>query len=64
MIGHKSSFVILNEEVKSQLKLGDGNLQKAEGKGVIAVQTKGGMTKGLLMCHWSWYVVGVLDLMD
>ncbi|XP_020245138.1 uncharacterized protein LOC109823265 [Asparagus officinalis] len=45
MTGNKSIFVELKDETSSQIKLGDEKLQNIEGKGVIAVQTKGGKTK-------------------
>ncbi|GMP42763.1 hypothetical protein CsSME_00012394 [Camellia sinensis var. sinensis] len=41
MTGNKSSFVRL-DGVKSKVKLGDGKFQNVDGKGTIAVQTKGG----------------------
>ena len=41
----KSIFVYLNETFKSHVKLGDGKYVKAEGKGNITVQTKGGTSK-------------------
>ncbi|CAL5382703.1 unnamed protein product [Camellia sinensis] len=40
MTGNKSSFVRL-DGVKSKVKLGDGKFQNVDGKGTIAVQTKG-----------------------
>ncbi|GMP42753.1 hypothetical protein CsSME_00012388 [Camellia sinensis var. sinensis] len=43
MMGNKSSFVRLDEGEKSKVELGDGKIQNIEGKGTIAVQTKGAM---------------------
>jgi len=45
MRGNKSSFIKLTKGGNSQVKLGDEKLQKIEGKGVIAVQTKRGKSK-------------------
>lgn len=42
MTGSKSCFVSLDENIKSQVILGDGNYQNVEGKGIIAVKTKNG----------------------
>ncbi|XP_028092339.1 uncharacterized protein LOC114292553 [Camellia sinensis] len=41
MTGNNSSFVSLDEGVKSKVKFGDVKVQNIEGKGTIAVQTKG-----------------------
>ncbi|CAL5381379.1 unnamed protein product [Camellia sinensis] len=41
--GNNSSFVSLDEGVKSKVKFGDVKVQNIEGKGTIAVQTKGAM---------------------
>lgn len=38
-------FVELDQDFASQVKLGDGKLPSAEGKGVISVRTKGGNSK-------------------
>ncbi|KAL7203803.1 hypothetical protein ACSBR2_016954 [Camellia fascicularis] len=43
MTGNKSNFVRLDEGEKYKVKLGDGKVQNIEGKGTIAVQTKGAM---------------------
>ncbi|CAL5381375.1 unnamed protein product [Camellia sinensis] len=43
MMGNKSSFVRLDEGEKSKVELGDEKIQNIEGKGTIAVQTKGAM---------------------
>ena len=45
MTGNKQCFVKLEEKVNSQVKLGDGKLHNVEGKGIISVQTKGGIPK-------------------
>ena len=45
MSGNKDIFVELNNNYSSQVKLGDGNLQCAQGKGVIAVQTQKGIKR-------------------
>ena len=45
MLGNKDIFVELNNNYSSQVKLGDGNLQCAQGKGVIAVQTQKGIKR-------------------
>ena len=42
MIGDRKKFVQLDDNVSSKVKLGDGKLQNVEGKGVIAIYTKGG----------------------
>ncbi|XP_028098414.1 uncharacterized protein LOC114298108 [Camellia sinensis] len=43
MTGNNGSFVSLDEGVKSKVKFGDVKVQNIEGKGTIAVQTKGAM---------------------
>ena len=40
MMGNQESFVKLEENANSQVKLGDGRTQSLEGKGVIAINTK------------------------
>ena len=42
MTGDHKKFVQLDDNVYSQVKLGDGKLQNVERKGVIVVYTKGG----------------------
>ena len=42
MTGDRKKFVQLDDKVSSQVKLGNGKLQNVEGRGVIAVYTKGG----------------------
>lgn len=45
MIGNQKYLVSLDEGVASQVTLGDAKLQNIEGKGVIAIKTKGGNSK-------------------
>lgn len=45
MTGNKKNFIDLDENFNSEVKLGDGKLHRTEGKGTIAVQTKGGNKK-------------------
>ena len=45
MTGNLDIFVELDSGFTSQVKLGDGKLQNAEGKGTIAVYTRGGNRK-------------------
>ena len=45
MIGNKKLFVHLDENFNSQVKLANGSLQSIKGKGIVAVQTKGGKKK-------------------
>ncbi|XP_074364213.1 uncharacterized protein LOC141705039, partial [Apium graveolens] len=42
MTGQKSKFKELNEEIKGQVKFGDGSLVQIKGKGSIAIQCKTG----------------------
>ncbi|CAL8138460.1 unnamed protein product [Prunus armeniaca] len=42
MTGNRQCFVKFEENVNSQVKLGDGKLQNVEGKGIISVQTREG----------------------
>lgn len=55
MTGGKNFFVNLNENMKSQVTLGDGKRHNVEGKGVIAVQTKKG-TLNLFMMFFLFQV--------
>ncbi|KAH9696739.1 MI domain-containing protein [Citrus sinensis] len=41
MTGERDIFISLDQSFNSQVKLGDGKMQKAVGKGTIAVHTKG-----------------------
>ena len=45
MTGNKNSFVNLDENIKSQITLGDGSNQEVAGKGTIVVKTKNGSSK-------------------
>jgi len=45
MTGERDIFISLDQSFNSQVKLGDGKMQKAVGKGTIAVHTKGGNKK-------------------
>ncbi|KAH9681306.1 hypothetical protein KPL71_026926 [Citrus sinensis] len=45
MTGERDIFISLDQSFNSQVKLGDGKMQKAVGKGIIAVHTKGGNKK-------------------
>ncbi|XP_058211190.1 uncharacterized protein LOC131323421 [Rhododendron vialii] len=45
MTGNRDIFVELDQNFASQVKLGDGKLQSAEGKGVISVRTKGALAE-------------------
>ncbi|XP_026377725.1 uncharacterized protein LOC113272025 [Papaver somniferum] len=55
MTGDKTCFVSLDENINSHVKLGDGNLHKAEGKGVISVSSK----VGHKLIHDVLYVPGL-----
>ena len=45
MTGNKNSFANLDENIKSQITLGDGSNQVVAGKGTIVVKTKNGSSK-------------------
>ena len=45
MTRERDIFISLDQSFNSQVKLGDGKMQKAVGKGTIAVHTKGGNKK-------------------
>ncbi|KAH9723491.1 hypothetical protein KPL70_007130 [Citrus sinensis] len=45
MTGERDIFISLDQSFNSLVKLGDGKMQKAVGKGTIAVHTKGGNKK-------------------
>ncbi|KAH9707133.1 hypothetical protein KPL70_012460 [Citrus sinensis] len=45
MTGERDIFISLDQSFNSQVKLGDGKMQKVVGKGTIAVHTKGGNKK-------------------
>jgi hypothetical protein len=45
MTKNKYCFVKLDESVKSQVTLGDGNTHTVEGKGIVAVKTQDGTQK-------------------
>ena len=44
MTGYKKYFVKIDEQISSQVKMGNGAMQFVEGKGVVAVKTKGRST--------------------
>ena len=54
MTGDKNSFVKLDENIKSQITLGDGRTQDIKGKGTISVGTKNGSSKFIhdVLCTW------------
>nr|CAD1824388.1 unnamed protein product [Ananas comosus var. bracteatus] len=52
MTGNRDFFVDLHQDSSSQVKLGNGKLQQIEGKGVIAVYTKGGEASRLDSINW------------
>jgi len=45
MIGNKNSFIKLDENIKSNIALGDGRTQEVGGKGMIAIKAKNGTRK-------------------
>ena len=45
MTGEPDIFINFDQSFNSQVKLGDGNMQKVVGKGTIVVHTKGGNKK-------------------
>lgn len=45
MTGDKNSFVELNENIKSNITLGEGRTQEVAGKGTIAIKAKNGSPK-------------------
>ena len=56
MADNKNSFVSLNENIKSQITLADGRCQDVEGKGIIAVKTKDGLS---IFINDVLYVLGL-----
>ena len=58
MTENQKLFVQL-KPASSQIKLGDGKLQQVEGRGVVAVYTKGGIKK---LIHDVLYVPGIAQI--
>ena len=56
MTGSKEFFVSLGEGYTSKVKLGDGKFHDIKGKGVVAVESKGGNSKLIYDVH---YVLGL-----
>ena len=53
MTGDKNYFVTIDQNVKTLIKLGDGQKEDVAGKGTIAVKTKNGSSK---LIHEVFYV--------
>ena len=52
MTGSKEFFVSLGEGYTSKVKLGDGKFHDIKGKGVVAVESKGGNSKLIYDVHF------------
>ena len=56
MTSNKSCFISLDENIKSQVILGDGKIQNVERKGIIAIKIKDGNEKYI---HDVFYVLAL-----